>query len=240
MGTWESNITINSTNSKPFEVIEHKRDPWPIPKLEDRELYHPGDDENYWLYGRQQADDLQKRYTLSKGMRVLDLGCSTGRVARHLISGGVEVVGCDINYRHVRWCNRYLPMQAVQITSIPHLPFPDKYFDCVYALSVFTHIEALDTMWIAELRRVCRGYIHITAHTEHTKKHLHEDHIVYKYVHLHPNWHTGPMTEDKVIYRTADQAYNCHVFYHTRYIKENWQPLEIEHLFPNQQDVVLL
>jgi SAM-dependent methyltransferase len=40
---------------------------------------------------------------------------------------------------------------------IPPLPYPDKYFDVVYCLSVFTHLnESMQDLWIEELSRILK------------------------------------------------------------------------------------
>jgi ubiquinone/menaquinone biosynthesis C-methylase UbiE len=51
----------------------------------------------------------------------------------------------------------------------PPLNYSDETFDCIYALSVFTHFtEALQSQWIKELWRVAKpgGYLLITTHGE--------------------------------------------------------------------------
>jgi ubiquinone/menaquinone biosynthesis C-methylase UbiE len=55
-------------------------------------------------------------------------------------------------------------------TILPHLPFEDRYFDVVYAGSVFTHIDDLATTWFLELRRVLRagGMLYVTIHDRHS------------------------------------------------------------------------
>ena len=40
---------------------------------------------------------------------------------------------------------------------IPPLPYPDEYFDVVYCLSVFTHLnESMQDLWIEELSRILK------------------------------------------------------------------------------------
>ncbi len=63
---------------------------------------------------------------------------------------------CDINRRHVDWCNLHLPrsIRVFQNTSLPLIPLPEGAVDLVSAFSVFSHIEAFDTTWLMEIRRV--------------------------------------------------------------------------------------
>ncbi len=90
---------------------------------------------------------------------VLDYGCGCGRVLRHWRDvKGPRFVGCDYNPEFVAWVRANLPfVTAVQNDLAPPLPFEDGAFDLVYANSVFTHWpEALQSKWMAELRRVLR------------------------------------------------------------------------------------
>jgi SAM-dependent methyltransferase len=102
---------------------------------------------------------------------VLDFGCGCGRVLRywHGVSGP-RIYGTDYNPRLVEWGQRNLPFARVSAnTRSPPLPYESETFDCVYAVSVFTHLsEALQTAWMAELLRVTRpgGVLILTTHGE--------------------------------------------------------------------------
>jgi SAM-dependent methyltransferase len=105
--------------------------------------------------------------------RVLDFGCAEGRMLRHLTHPGErELWGVDINAERISWCQQHLtpPFRFATTTTAPHLPFPDGYFDLVYALSVFTHITELADAWFLELLRVLRtgGNAYLTIHDEHS------------------------------------------------------------------------
>ncbi len=71
---------------------------------------------------------------------------------------GTERWGCDIKGETIAWCQQHPspPMHFVTTTTLPHLPFEDKYFDFVYCGSVFTHIIDLPDAWFLELRREIR------------------------------------------------------------------------------------
>ena len=103
---------------------------------------------------------------------ILDWGCGCGRVLRHWSElGGTRVCGCDISPTMVAWCRRNLPFAEVAVTEIePPLPYPDAWFDLVYAFSVFTHLpEDLQHAWIAECFRVLKpdGYLLLSTLGEH-------------------------------------------------------------------------
>jgi SAM-dependent methyltransferase len=113
-------------------------------------------------------------FTFREGNRVLDFGCAAGRMIRWLdkIATGCEIWGLDINARCIRWCQQNLspPFNFATITTTPHLPFGDSYFDFIYCGSVFTHIDDLADAWLLELRRVTApgGRIFLTVHDQHT------------------------------------------------------------------------
>jgi ubiquinone/menaquinone biosynthesis C-methylase UbiE len=108
---------------------------------------------------------------LERGTRLLDLGCGAGRMIRWLtdFAGYGEVWGTDISAEPIVWCTQHLapPFYFLVNTTFPHLPFEDRYFDVVYAGSVFTHIDDLAQTWLLEMRRVLRtgGKLYVTIHT---------------------------------------------------------------------------
>jgi len=116
------------------------------------------------------ADD---GFRLSPGNRVLDFGCFTGRVLRWFLEdarNGVEVWGVDIHAEAIEWVARRMcpPFYTATTTTQPHLPFPDNYFDVIYAGSVFTHIADLADAWLLELRRAMKpqGRAYLTFNDE--------------------------------------------------------------------------
>jgi SAM-dependent methyltransferase len=140
-------------------------DDMPLPVTADREGYLGDDHLGYWLYGLGDGLWLRataERYgiTLGAGTRVLDFGCSTGRVLRHFrsLAPGAELYGIEITSAYVAWARANFPPSIVisQGTVIPDVPFPDDYFDLIYAGSVFTHIDEFEETSLLELRRVLK------------------------------------------------------------------------------------
>ena len=133
----------------------------------------------YLESGRLQVEAMRKAMTdsgfdLDGCVRILDYGCGAGRMIRHLahVAEEGEVWGLDIEAEAIYWCKQHLspPFRFATTTTIPHLPFEDRYFDAIYARSVFTHIDDLAEAWLLELRRVLRpgGRLYITIHDERT------------------------------------------------------------------------
>jgi len=123
--------------------------------------------ENYIETGRRNAEGLLRilnRFSINPSdfQNVLDFGCGAGRIIRHL-SGRMapegKLWGADCNHAAIRWCRRSLPVAGFLSNSrLPPLPFPDHFFDFIFASSVFTHftLEA-ETLWIREMARIIKS-----------------------------------------------------------------------------------
>jgi ubiquinone/menaquinone biosynthesis C-methylase UbiE len=115
-------------------------------------------------------------YAPRPGDRILDLGCGSGRMIRHLrpISDACEIWGADISAPHIAWCRQHLspPFHFVTTTKVPHLPFEDRSFAFIYCGSLFTHIDDMADAWLLELQRVLRpdGRLYLTIHDEETMR----------------------------------------------------------------------
>ncbi|MGL5923450.1 class I SAM-dependent methyltransferase [Chroococcidiopsis sp.] len=153
--------------------------------------------QEFWLgYGKTReeylssgAEDTQKMLELAKssgltltaGDRVLDFGCGACRMTRHLqkYAQSCEIWGVDIDADMIYWCKEHLePLFNFAVTTtIPHLPFEDRYFDLIYAGSLFTHVDDLTEAWLLELRRILspKGRLYLTIHDNQTIKLLHTD-----------------------------------------------------------------
>ena len=187
-----TNLPLSAVKYIPYK---HETSSYFLPKKphNGREVYQPGlpiPPKELWLgYGRTKEEYLvsgevhvrcmldtisTSDFSLNSGDRVLDFGCGSGRMIRHLKSESetCEIWGADINANFVYWCQQYLepPFHFATTTTIPHLPFKDGYFKLVYAGSVFTHIDDLADAWLLELCRVLspEGRLYITIHDNHT------------------------------------------------------------------------
>ena len=113
-------------------------------------------------------------FSLKNANHILDLGCASGRMIRWLadLARHCEVWGVDISGEHITWCQQHLtpPFNFATVTTAPHLPFEDRYFDLIYCGSVFTHIDDLAIAWLLELKRILKstGRLYITIHDKYT------------------------------------------------------------------------
>lgn len=279
---WEDLITLNSARDKSFQVLGRAadyleidsrkdwwneldyvdsldKDSWPLPEIDDREGYYGTDHFSYWASGLQDAKMLleaARQMGIQHPQQFLDIGCASGRVTRHtaLLVPAMHTLGCDINRWHVEWCNQYLPPSicTFQNHSIPSLPLESNSVDIVSAFSVFTHIEALETAWLMEIKRILRpgGMAWITVHTEGTLADMTPDWPLWRPVMDFPDASKLFDTEAKrfkgnrlVLRWLADRSYSSNIFYKEDYLRNTWSRImpikEIRRRCPSFQDVVL-
>jgi cyclopropane fatty-acyl-phospholipid synthase-like methyltransferase len=123
--------------------------------------------DHYLTNMRAYAHDLILQAELRPSSRVLDIGCGCGRVAtaftRYLSRAG-EYLGLDVWADGVTWCADHITAQHpnFRFRTVPaannyyyapdsgagndfQLSFvPSGRFDCIFALSVFTHLRLAD------------------------------------------------------------------------------------------------
>jgi SAM-dependent methyltransferase len=92
---------------------------------------------------------------------VLDFGCGSGRLLAgwYALGGERRLAGCDINGELIDWARRKLPptLDLCVTAPQPPLPYPDRSFDVVFSVSVFTHLSLpSQRRWVEELRRIVR------------------------------------------------------------------------------------
>ena len=92
-------------------------------------------------------------------LRVLDVGCGPGHVARELAQSGHDVTGVDRSRSLLRIAKRLAKREQSRVqfhlSSTDQLPFPDGSFDCCYATGVIYWVENLAAT-LREMVRVTR------------------------------------------------------------------------------------
>ncbi|KIN72051.1 class I SAM-dependent methyltransferase [Sulfitobacter guttiformis] len=118
---------------------------------------------------------LRRDFTLGEGVRILDIGCGIGRIATALRRAGSDVrySGFDIVKYGILWCQKklserdgyhfthadifnpfYNPRGRIDPCAYV-FPYPDKSFDLLIAVSVYTHLlEAETRAYFAQSMRV--------------------------------------------------------------------------------------
>ena len=92
---------------------------------------------------------------LSGFVRILDVGCGDGQIARALAAAGCSVTGVDPTGRNLEVARERGGGPEYLAGTADDLPFDDGSFDAVLACLVFEHIDELDAA-IAEVARVLR------------------------------------------------------------------------------------
>jgi SAM-dependent methyltransferase len=90
---------------------------------------------------------------IGTGGRVLDLGCRSGALTRHLLEGNT-VVGLDVDGAALEKAAA-LGIEPVQANVEELLPFEGESFDAVVAGELLEHLQFPDAL-VAEIRRVLR------------------------------------------------------------------------------------
>jgi ubiquinone/menaquinone biosynthesis C-methylase UbiE len=211
--------------------------------------------EDYLADGRADMEavlGLLARHGISQPQVALDLGCAAGRMTRHFPRGeGSEIWGADISAPHVVWCQQNLPdLNFVTISTAPHLPFTDDYFDFVVCASVFSHMTDLADAWLLEIRRVLKpgGHVYLTIHDKLSARQMQTTYAdcvssstlgqLKALERSHRIWEP----ECEMFYFDADPS--AQVFYDREYVTRKWSrwlPLvAYEGQFHNYQSAMLL
>lgn len=88
---------------------------------------------------------------VSRGTKVLDVGCGPGEMAAKLMERGYEVWGLDIAEPMIRYARDRCGADRFRVGDIEHIPFRDNTFDAVVCLGVIEYLDtdeqALREMW---------------------------------------------------------------------------------------------
>jgi len=111
---------------------------------------------------------------------VLEWGCGPARIIRHMPGlldyPGARWHGTDYNGKTIAWCRKNIRGISFSENRLsPPLPFEAGQFDCVYNISVFTHLsEGMHFAWMEELSRIMKpgGIIIMTTHGDFFRKEL--------------------------------------------------------------------
>ncbi len=117
---------------------------------------------------------------------ILEWGCGVARIVRHMpsIVSNADVYGVDINTKMIEWnCANIPNVNFKRIDYSPPTLFEDNTFNLIYAISVFTHIEAEAQIdWIKEIHRITysKGIFMFSTHGRkyETKLSAHEHHLL--------------------------------------------------------------
>ena len=147
----------------------------PPPAYLAYDAYNHTNWQNYYEMGLRHStliSDLIREHFCENEIKICEWGCGPARVIRHLekIEGfeKIQLFGTDYNEKTINWCQKNIKHVHFSQNSLkPPLPLASEAFDCVYAISVFTHLsERLHYAWIDELFRILKpnGILIFTTH----------------------------------------------------------------------------
>ena len=100
-------------------------------------------EEDYSRRGRVWGGAVHNLPPLSRGERVLELGCGNGKTSRAILGLTSDVVGIDLSASAVRLCRAHAPGSSggqLALADARSLPFFDAVFDAVVAFHVIGHL----------------------------------------------------------------------------------------------------
>ncbi len=79
----------------------------------------------------------------AKGMKALDIGCGTARLAPALLAAGAEVSGIDVSDKMLAVARNKYPWAEFKVGDAEEIPYGDNTFDIVVAAFVLVHLKDL-------------------------------------------------------------------------------------------------
>ncbi|MFC5970664.1 class I SAM-dependent methyltransferase [Halomarina salina] len=119
--------------------------------------------------GGRLIDDREQRAVLDAlspldGKRVLEIACGTGRFTVTLAERGADIVGLDISAEMLQQGRKKAQQAGVSDHlqfmrgDAARLPFPDDYFDAVFAMRFF-HLADTPASFLSEMCRVSNDQV---------------------------------------------------------------------------------
>lgn len=153
----------------------------PPPSKAAYDAYTTVDYSSYYNSGKKEAEIISGFIEkFANGKKILDFGCGSSRILRHMDKNKFDLTGSDYNEEAIEWCKRNISGIKFILNGLtPPLDAKSDSFNFIYAISVFTHLsEEVQLQWLDELERVSvdNGCIMITLHGErHSSKLLPEE-----------------------------------------------------------------
>jgi ubiquinone/menaquinone biosynthesis C-methylase UbiE len=105
------------------------------------------------------AKKIIKEYKLTKGSKILDVGCGKGYLLYEmlLIQPGLKIYGIDISHHAIKNSFKIKNLILSKTDARKKLPYQDKYFDLVISLATLHNFELFDLFKaVKEIERVAK------------------------------------------------------------------------------------
>jgi len=104
--------------------------------------------------------DLIKKFTsfLKNKDKVLDAGCGPGRDSKVFYELGFDIFGIDLSSNLLKIASQQCPKGIFKKANFLSLPFPNNYFDGIWASASLLHLENTDDVKkaLSEFNRVLK------------------------------------------------------------------------------------
>ncbi len=117
------------------------------------------------MYDERYAEEQKAKYRKAlenvdvAGSAVLDVGCGSGLFFREIADQAEMVVGVDVSRKLLleakKHANAFTNVFVLQADG-DHLPFRDRFFDCIFAFTVLQNMPKPPET-LCELKRVAKG-----------------------------------------------------------------------------------
>ena len=214
------------------------------------------------VFGRTVAEIVAKEirdvFGNDPAIAVLEFGAGSGRVAAPLATllPMCTIEATDVDEEAVAYMRLTAPLnlRALMNSYRPPLPYPAESFDCVYAISVWSHLpKHLGYIWLEEMYRVTKpgglvvitvaGLAALTAMQVHsplvvrdiTPEALGSEKFIYREM---------PNLRSPGLYPGISGSWG-NTFIHPDYVQRAWSEIfEISHIreggLPGKQDIVVM
>jgi ubiquinone/menaquinone biosynthesis C-methylase UbiE len=119
---------------------------------------------------RNVAKDLIEEYSLSSGMRVLDIGCAKGFLLKDLMieCPGLECFGIDISEYAIKNCEPEVK-DRLQLGTAKSLPFANDSFELVISINTIHNLERAEAKQaLSEIQRVSKSNSYVVVDSFNT------------------------------------------------------------------------
>ncbi|MDD2732095.1 MAG: class I SAM-dependent methyltransferase [Candidatus Pacebacteria bacterium] len=95
---------------------------------------------------------------VKEGEKMLDLGCGNGRFYKVFKEKNADYIGVDNSEKLIEIAKKRYPEADFQTADSLNLPFPNSYFNRIYAIALFHHIPSkkLRLLFLKEAKRVLK------------------------------------------------------------------------------------